>query len=159
VQDTPPDYYFATPLGVILYSVLVQALFSLKKNRKIFLSLFGLNILMLIYFIPFLKMNDPESGRHLASLVNDYWYFLDVFIYWLLFGLVTQFLIVIIEKNILEITAAKEVISRQSHDLVKSLSDLKQTQARLIQSEKMASIGVFTSGIAHEINNPLNIIN
>jgi len=51
----------------------------------------------------------------------------------------------------LEITAAKEVISRQSHDLAKSLSDLKQTQARLIQSEKMASIGVFTSGIAHEI--------
>jgi len=75
VQDTPPDYYFATPLGVILYSILVQALFSFKKNRKIFLSLFGLNILMLIYFIPFLKMNDPESGRHLASLVNEYWYF------------------------------------------------------------------------------------
>ena len=41
----------------------------------------------------------------------------------------------------------------------KTLSDLKQAQAQLIQSEKMASLGELTVGIAHEIQNPLNFVN
>jgi signal transduction histidine kinase len=40
-----------------------------------------------------------------------------------------------------------------------TLTDLKQTQQLLIQSEKMASLGEMTAGIAHEIQNPLNFVN
>jgi signal transduction histidine kinase len=43
--------------------------------------------------------------------------------------------------------------------LAKTLSDLKATQSQLIQSEKMASLGELTAGIAHEIQNPLNFVN
>lgn len=43
--------------------------------------------------------------------------------------------------------------------LEKTLKDLKATQSQLIQSEKMASLGEMTAGVAHEIQNPLNFVN
>ncbi len=50
-------------------------------------------------------------------------------------------------------------VDEKTAELRKSLSDLKATQSQLIQSEKMASLGELTAGIAHEIQNPLNFVN
>ncbi|MBR2648733.1 MAG: hypothetical protein IKD55_07820 [Sediminibacterium sp.] len=51
-----------------------------------------------------------------------------------------------------KLEAAKQVVE-------KTLNELKSTQQQLIQSEKMASLGELTAGIAHEIQNPLNFVN
>jgi len=50
-------------------------------------------------------------------------------------------------------------IEAQRKDLEKIIADLRNTQRQLIQSEKMASLGELTAGIAHEIQNPLNFVN
>ncbi|PRY95851.1 PAS domain S-box-containing protein [Marinilabilia salmonicolor] len=57
-----------------------------------------------------------------------------------------------------ELSTLNEALSRQKEELAATLEELKRTQDKLIQSEKMASLGIVSAGIAHEINNPLNFI-
>jgi two-component system, NtrC family, sensor kinase len=52
-----------------------------------------------------------------------------------------------------------ESVEARTRELAKSLKDLRTAQDRLIQTEKLASLGQLTAGIAHEIKNPLNFVN
>jgi signal transduction histidine kinase/ligand-binding sensor domain-containing protein len=58
------------------------------------------------------------------------------------------------EKEVLELK-----VNHRTQQLQESIESLKSTQSQLVQSEKMASLGELTAGIAHEIQNPLNFVN
>ena len=52
-----------------------------------------------------------------------------------------------------------ESVEARTRELAKSLEDLRTAQDRLVQTQKLASLGQLTAGIAHEIKNPLNFVN
>ncbi len=66
---------------------------------------------------------------------------------------------ILLEETIEELEHKRKAIEETNAALKKSLEELKAAQAQLIQSEKMASLGELTAGIAHEIQNPLNFVN
>ena len=64
-------------------------------------------------------------------------------------------------QSVLAIQNARlfESVGARTRELAKSLDDLRTAQDRLVQTEKLASLGQLTAGIAHEIKNPLNFVN
>lgn len=66
---------------------------------------------------------------------------------------------ILLEETIEELEQKRKAVEETNNALQQSLDDLKAAQTQLIQSEKMASLGELTAGIAHEIQNPLNFVN
>jgi signal transduction histidine kinase len=65
----------------------------------------------------------------------------------------------ILFRNYRQKNQSNLALAKQKEKLEQTLSDLQAAQSQLIQSEKMASLGELTAGIAHEIQNPLNFVN
>ncbi len=64
----------------------------------------------------------------------------------------------LIKTRTLELEDKSQLVEKQNNKLQKTLKRLQKMQSQLVQAEKMASLGVLTAGISHEINNPLQYL-
>jgi signal transduction histidine kinase/ligand-binding sensor domain-containing protein len=93
----------------------------------------------------------------LPHWTNTWWaWVLYIMAFLIVVGAIVQYRARMLKK---ENFILEEKVKHRTAQLNKSVEDLRATQTQLIQSEKMASLGELTAGIAHEIQNPLNFVN
>jgi len=129
------DWLMNIPVAKKIFDEMMATGFELPTWQKLHCAFFKTGYLVIITQVP---CPEEEIFKRFAQVFDlTYTRFLDL--------------------QLKEEQAVKLVEEKQRLEV--TLSDLRATQAQLIQSEKMASLGELTAGIAHEIQNPLNFVN
>ncbi|MBI9066956.1 MAG: GHKL domain-containing protein, partial [Salinivirgaceae bacterium] len=154
------ESYIYYPIILIGFSIIPQLLFSQKKERIAYhTSILYFLVLILIIDI-LLNSYNPVESIIFKKIDEFYFYYklVPVVVFFFVYAAIyylkninTKFEQVVNEKNI--------QLDKHNEELKSTIAKLKQTQNQLVHSEKMAALGNLTSGISHEINNPLNYIN
>lgn len=116
-QHTPSDYYFAYPAGVILHSVLIQIMFSYRAERRYLFFFMILNFAMMSTSVKLMNAFQNDVSINLNEMVQSPYYMLDIVLYWLLFTMISNFLVNSIDTLLDRLTLANQQIELQKEEL------------------------------------------
>jgi len=114
--DTPSDYYLAFPFGIVFHAMLIQLMFSYRSEWKLFSLFMALNLVSMLLSPSILYHFDLDHDIPEAMIKFKY-YFLDGILYWLLFNMVTFYILLVIESYIKRISNSKDLIEKQKEEL------------------------------------------
>ena len=116
-QHAPPDYYFAYPAGIIFHSILIQIMFSYRTERSYLFVFIVLNFIMMLTSVKLMNNFQNDISINLNEMVQSPYYMLDIILYWLLFTMVSNFLVNSVDKLLDRLTLANQQIELQKEEL------------------------------------------
>ncbi len=146
------DSFIIYPYIAIASSIAPILIFSYKAEKVAFYISFVYCTLSVLFADSILLLLSPDTIVLKSIIIENYlFYKLASLIVYLFINLIIFYLVHLNRK-------AENNLEQNNTELIAALDNLNIAQKQLIQSEKMASVGILSAGVAHEINNPINFI-
>jgi signal transduction histidine kinase len=150
------SYY---PLAILILSVLPQLLFVPDEEKFCFYGGIAFYFILLLFIESFLIRFMPENYRIVEELKEFFIYMKMVQVVMFIFlHFAVYYLRVINIQFETELEQSNLVLNEKNKKLNETLVYLNETQKQLYHAERISTIGTLASGLAHEMNNPLNYI-
>ncbi len=132
-QQTPSDYYFAYPAGLIFHALLIQLMFSRRTEGLWLWPLLGLNLILVFNAIPFLLNSAEAISPELLEVVDNKYFKLVILLYWLLFSVLVFFIVNAIENLFTDLASANKTIQDQKEEVTAINEELVQSNQTLVK--------------------------